>query len=112
MTPDQVDHILLALAAVVTALGSLIGALVLGLRARTDARQARIAAEAVHTSISSANGGSSVRDALNRIEDSQRDIRQDIGGLRAENRADREAAEHSHQVLHERINTLSRRIHS
>lgn len=87
---DQYDDIGLAVAALLTAAASVISSLVLGFKSRAESRLARETSEKIHSSITQTNGGSSVKDALNRIERGQQEIRADVGGLRVDVRLSQE----------------------
>lgn len=83
------DALLLAAAAMATALGSLIASLALGVKHLAEARATRAAAEQAARQVSP-NHGSSVADAVKRIEQRQREHSQSIGGIRDDMRQDRE----------------------
>lgn len=83
------DVVLLAAAAMVTALGSLAASLALGVKHLAEARATRAAAEQAARQVSP-NHGSSVADAVKRIEQRQREHSQSIGGIRDDMRQDRE----------------------
>ena len=83
------DVVLLAAAAMVTSLGSLAASLALGVKHLAEARATRAAAEQAARQVSP-NHGSSVADAVKRIEQRQREHSQSIGGIRDDMRQDRE----------------------
>ena len=83
-----VDVLLIAAAAMVTSLGSLAASLALGVKHLAEARATRAAAEQAARQVSP-NHGSSVADAVKRIE-RQREHLRSIGGIRDDMRQDRE----------------------
>ena len=132
--PDQWDDIISAIGAAVAVVIAAVGGVwikrssdaVKAVQASAD--QTADALAAVHTSLSSPNGGSSVKDALNRIEQSQAsqahalqqlgmlqsETRKDVGGIREDIRdlrkrddRDRDEAAEGRARLQDQIDALN-----
>ncbi|NED96438.1 hypothetical protein G1H11_14100 [Phytoactinopolyspora alkaliphila] len=81
-------------------------------RTRSEVRATRkVAAEARAFAEPTGNGfAEHMRQALDRIENGNAELRRDIGGLRAENRADRENSDRVHAELRQADRDLHQRI--
>lgn len=103
----ELDAIIIATGALITAVGGFIGAVALGMKNLAEGRATRIAAEHTAREVSP-NHGSSLADAVSRIEARQREHSMSIGGIRDDARADRQALITSHQILDARIQALEK----
>lgn len=100
-----VDAILIASGAFITAIAGLVASLTLGAKNLAEARATRGAAE--HTSRQvSPNHGSSLADALRRVEARQVEHSKSIGGIRDDMRVLREEKVDEHDDLRRRIRTI------
>lgn len=108
---DQLGDIIMAVAALLTALGALIAALVQGAKTRAEIGS-------LHRKVQremDPDHGSSLRDAINRIEQSQTDhsrmmrgMARDIGRLADIDRDIQRAAHDAHRDLANRIERIER----
>lgn len=120
MEPFDLDGVLLALAALFTALGSVVFQLTTAAKIRAETAGIRRAAEHAATQASSAaaavtpNHGSSMADAVRRTETRLTELARSIGGLREDIRSERAAAsvhqqscDTAHNLLADRIDALT-----
>ncbi|MDU5025356.1 MAG: hypothetical protein E6261_04570 [Cutibacterium avidum] len=106
---DQLDDMIVALAALITAAGALIGAIVQGAKTRTEIGS-------LHRKVQremDPDHGSSLRDAVNRIEAAQGDnartmrgMARDIGRLADSDQRIQASADHAHESLGKRIERI------
>lgn len=109
VTLDQLDDIIMAVAALATALGALIASLVQGAKTRADIGS-------LHRKVQrkmDTDHGTSLRDAVNRIEAAQtaqgralRGMAKDVGRLADADYQLRESADRAHESLAARISRI------
>lgn len=104
----DVDALIVAVAALLTALGSIIGALALGAKQLAEAKATRAAAEHTARQVSP-NHGSSLADAIRRVEVRQKEHSASIGGIRDDMRVLREEKVDEHDDLRNRLRALENR---
>ena len=104
---DQWDVVITAVIASLAVIAAAFGVLVKALlNIRDDVRASKETSAATHQSITTTNGGGSVKDALNRIETQNTEMRRDISGMREEIRSlrDRDAEDREvSRIEHGRI---------
>ncbi|WP_130864641.1 hypothetical protein [Acidipropionibacterium timonense] len=99
---DQWDDVLIALGTLLSAIAALIGALWSGWRTRAEVRQMH---DRLNTE-TTPDHGSSLRDAIDRIERTQRGMARDVGRLADADEHIRSDASREHAELHHRIDRL------
>lgn len=99
------DALLLAVAAIITAIGGLIGALTLGARHLAEARRTRDSAEETAAQFRR-NGGSTMVDAIDRLEQGVAHIAHEQRSQRDELVALHRSSDTIHQQLSSRIQHL------
>ena len=99
---------IIAIGALVTALGGAVASVTLGVKNLAEARETRVHAETAALEVTH-NHGSSMKDAVSRMEEAQLaisgvvdEIRADVAGLRAEKASD-------HADMRHRLTRLERR---
>ena len=104
----EIDALILAIAALLTALGSVAGALALGAKQLAEAKATRAVAEHTARQVSP-NHGSSLADAIKRVEVRQKEHSASIGGIRDDMRVLREEKVDEHDDIRKRLRDLELR---
>lgn len=113
MNFDTIKGVIVSLTPLITALAALVGAVAQGIKIRAEIRSLRGKVQYEM----GPNHGSSLRDAINRIEESQkqamktvRGMSRDIGRLADADQNIQEIADHAHESLNKRIERVENNI--